>query len=486
MPEAVQTPPPVEAPAAPPPVEQPAVAPGPELSATNPTADALQTQKDQAQASGEPQSIEDTLRDFANVDKGAANPDEEAAIARAKQVLNPDALSQHFQDTAATFEEGTLGRNSNNEAAALVSKLSAELAPGEKLADAVDKLADQTDQEIADAKDPATKEQKIKEREVLRRIQLTNEENQSLEDKPYNNSEQVTSTSNEQQNNTDDASIEAQQKRLDDMMSKTPEELQKLAAEGNILAKRALSDMEKQVSAGAEALNKQVAETGDQSTVDGQAQFTEPSADQRAQGEQVQPVAEQTAANTSAEQAPAPTPSAEAPVPPTSETQAPAAAEAAQGPNPENKADAELTPEQKAVQERKQLIEGVQSLSKLGVDINSESGQKVLDLLAENPQFAEAYKAAAEAAEANMELGGPKGAAAAAEATANSLDEQIAAADKNGDTERSSKLQFLKKLLKALAIALLATTAVAVGGAAAVGIGTAGVIGAAASRAGKA
>lgn len=358
----------------PPPPERPPVSPGEEKQlATNPVAEALQSQADQAQASGEPKSIEDTLRDFANVDKGTPHPDEEAAIARAQQVLNPDTQ-------AATLP----------------------------------------------AEQPA--------------MEHTAE--------PANPSSENSTADN------DDTSVEAQQKRLDDMMSKTPEELQKLAAEGNILAKRALSDMEKQISAGAEALNKQVAESGDQSVVEGQAQFTEPSADQRAQGETVQPPSPETVTSTE-------------PVAEGAKT-----TEDEQDATAESDTDTELTPEQQRVQDRKDVIERVQTLAKLGIDINSESGQKVLDLIAENPQYASEYEAALLAAGANEQVGGPKAAAAAAEATANTLDEGIAKAQAEGDTETVKKLSFKKGLLIALAIAL-GTVVVAIGGAAAAG----GVVG---------
>lgn len=103
----------------------------------------------------------------------------------------------------------------------------------------------------------------------------------------------------------------------------------------------------------------------------------------------------------------------------------------------------------------KLAVEGAQSLAKLGIDINSEEGQKVLDLMAENPQYAEAYKAAAEAAEANKKLGGPEGAAASAKATAESLDRQLADAQTKGDEKEVKRIGFLKALLIALGAALL-------------------------------
>ncbi len=269
----------------------------------------------------------------------------------------------------------------------------------------------------------------------------------------------------------DQHSLDAQQARLNEMMDLKPEDLQKLAAEGNDLAKKALSDMEKQVSQGAEDMLKQQAEAGqpaapqgaeqtvptppsnEQPTAEqvkkdwqdweGQAQYKEPSAAERAQGAKVEATSEA--------------------VPPPEATPATVKAEAEQIANEvaDTNKDTELTPEQKAVEERKQVMQEVQELVKLGVDINSPEGQAVLDLIAENPDQAEAVKAGVKAGAANKEIGGPEGAAAAANATAESLDEQIAKAEKDGNTAEAKKLGFMKRFLKALGKAFLTTVAVA-------------------------
>lgn len=76
--------------------------------------------------------------------------------------------------------------------------------------------------------------------------------------------------------------LEAQQARIDDMMKKKPDELQRLADEGNIHAKKALSDIQKQ----SEQVQK------DWKDWEGQAQYKEPSAAERANGAQVEPKSE--------------------------------------------------------------------------------------------------------------------------------------------------------------------------------------------------
>ncbi len=269
--------------------------------------------------------------------------------------------------------------------------------------------------------------------------------------------------------------LDAQQDQINDMMNKTPEELKALADGGNEAAKKALSDMEKQVSQGAEDMLKQQADTapqtnqtaeqaqptapqapeqtppapqtGEQATAEqvkkdwkdweGQAQYKEPSADERAQGATVE------ATNNSA--------------PPPEATPATVNAEAEQiaqeVADTENKADSELTPEQQAT---KRLAENVKELADLGTDFKS-----VLDTIAENPAYVEDVKTVLEAANVNANIAGPEGAAAAANAMADSLDDKMAQAEKDGDENEKKRLGFLKTLLKALGVALLAATAAA-------------------------
>lgn len=261
---------------------------------------------------------------------------------------------------------------------------------------------------------------------------------------------------------SDVQTIDAQQARLDEMMNKTPEELQKLAAEGNVLAKRALSDMEKQVAAGAEALNKQVAETGDQSSVvEGQATFTEPSADQRAQGEQVV-------------QAPPPT---ETPpqAPSTAEGEHPQNPDAAppqvstetQTPTTETPTDTEMTPEQKIASEREKAIEMGQELNTMGITPDNPQYESIKKMLAEDPSQMEGLKQGIQAMKAMSESVGVEITATSAQATAEALQKEIEQDEKDGNGK--SEMTRRKKILIAALLALLAIPAIAIGGAAVTG-----------------
>ncbi|MBA3724041.1 MAG: hypothetical protein H0W89_04085 [Candidatus Levybacteria bacterium] len=136
----------------------------------------------------------------------------------------------------------------------------------------------------------------------------------------------------------------------------------------------------------------------------------------------------------------------------------------------EDKADKEQTPEQKARAEKMQLVEGAQKLASMGIDINSEGGKKLLEMMVDNPQFAAEFNKATSSAEADIEIVRPEGAAAAADVKADALDDQIEQAKEAGDTKEVQRLGFLRGLLKALALALTvvatstATYAAGVGG----------------------
>ncbi len=148
-----------------------------------------------------------------------------------------------------------------------------------------------------------------------------------------------------------------------------------------------------------------------------------------------------------------PTPPAEVDTPDT-EAAKPQDAEAPEAGNAENKADKEQNPEEKNRAEKMQLIEGAQKLASMGIDINSEGGKKMLELMVDNPQFAAEFNKATAGAEANVDMVGPEGAAAAADVMADTLDDQITKAEEAGDKKEVQRLGFLRGLLKALAVAL--------------------------------
>lgn len=269
-------------------------------------------------------------------------------------------------------------------------------------------------------------------------------------------------------NTTDDAhDIDSQQARLEEMYDKTPDELQKLAAEGNILAKRVLSDINNQASEGQPAAEAVAQQPSGQPEAPAQndsnqpgVEIVTPSVQPEVPGEKPQ-LAEETVESVTSAAEQITKDAAENPTA-TSESTTPAPEAATEDPNaPEGETGKELTDAEKIVQERKLAAESVQSLAKLGVDINSEEGQKVIDLMAENPQYAEAFKLAAEAAEANQKIAGNESAAAASTAQAEVVDKQLEQAKKDGNEEEVKRLGFLKMLLIALGVALMAASGAA-------------------------
>lgn len=230
--------------------------------------------------------------------------------------------------------------------------------------------------------------------------------------------------------------VDQAEARHNELMNMNTDQLRELAAKGDKDAESVLKNME---SGNQTATPEATAPTPEQ-TPEGYAP-TEP------------PV--QTEAGTP------PPPQPESPQPVAAETPEPPAStetteQTGENSTTENTADTEQTPEQETIKSRIEVVDRVHTLVKLGVDMNSEQGLDVLKLIAENPHYASDYEAALVAAQSNEQLGGPKAAAAAAEATANTLDEAITKADTDGNTQESLRLKFLKGLLKALGVALVA------------------------------
>ena len=126
--------------------------------------------------------------------------------------------------------------------------------------------------------------------------------------------------------------------------------------------------------------------------------------------------------------------------------------------NAETDAETELSPE---AAERKRSMEMGAELAKMGIDASSKEGQKIFNLLAENPANMEVVQATA----AFFKVGGPEAASAAASAAAETIDQQISAAQESGDEDEAKRLGLVKTLLLALGRALLAAGAVMVGAA---------------------
>jgi hypothetical protein len=252
--------------------------------------------------------------------------------------------------------------------------------------------------------------------------------------------------------------LDSQQARLDEMTKKTPEELQKLATEGNPLAKKVLSDMEKQTSAGAEAYAQQQAPQAPEADAQ-----TPPAAEQ--QPEPPPPAAPE-------QQTPESTPPPPAPEAQTETTQTTSEAATAEQGNENQEANAES--EDAKTEAALKLHDVLKRLEKFDpkFDANSEAGKALAKDLVNNPEAADKVMSMMDTAEKQA-----KETAAELEANGIKIDVQELTAAMTGNiteqyirqlddentkdaadpakTEDVKKRNILLRILKALAVATL-------------------------------
>lgn len=225
-------------------------------------------------------------------------------------------------------------------------------------------------------------------------LDMTPDELNKLADEGDQDAKDILTGMNPSQTSTDtkpyDASYKGMRARLDAAKSLEPEDLQKAAAEGNVIAGQALRDKEKQVAQGAEDYAKQQAQTTSETLDQNPAQTPEnPSTAQQESGATEQSDTAQNPENTSAESTDT-----------TSEQKQPTTEQpdAESGEQPEqnddnaedtgDKKDKEKTPEEEAAELRLGRDKLVQELLKANPDMKLEDPavQKFLDLAGENKE----------------------------------------------------------------------------------------------------
>ncbi len=138
--------------------------------------------------------------------------------------------------------------------------------------------------------------------------------------------------------------------------------------------------------------------------------------------------------------------------------------------------EAELTPEQQAVADRKQGMEMARQLGEFGITPDNPKYQELVDMLAEKPELMEQVKVMGEAFSAIRDAGSPEAAASAANASAESLSKEVEEDEAKGlDISK-------KKALIAILLAIGAAIAVASISPAVAAVGAVGLAGAVASR----